>query len=86
MHIICKPGVSERPTVLGDCIYCGELLTNELQSVACDHCGEGFHIECARERDEFVVDVESHLFSSNSYKINCPNCGDSWSVGFDPRE
>jgi len=77
--------VDERGSVLGDCDYCGEPLTNELQSVSCKHCGEGFHVQCARDQDELSVTVESSLFSSDSYRIECPFCDLSWSAGFDPR-
>ncbi|MBX0322068.1 hypothetical protein EGH21_03380 [Halomicroarcula sp. F13] len=72
--------------MLTDCPYCGDPLTNELQSVTCDHCGEGFHVPCARDAGEFAVEEESHFLRSNTYRIDCPNCGDSWSTGFDPRE
>jgi len=71
--------------VLGNCGYCGDLLTNELEAVTCDHCGEGFHVECARDAGELSVTVESNLLSSNSYRIECPNCDLSWSAGYDPR-
>jgi len=71
--------------VLGDCSYCSDPLTNELESVSCDHCGEGFHAKCARDAGELSVTVESHLFRSNTYRIGCPNCELSWSIGFDPR-
>ena len=73
-------------SVLGDCTYCGEPLTNEMQSVSCDHCGEGYHVACARNADELFVHVESHLFRSNSYRLECPSCEEYWSIGFDPRE
>ncbi|MFC7075603.1 MULTISPECIES: hypothetical protein [Haloarcula] len=52
----------------------------------CDHCGEGFHIECARDVDSFEITVESHLLRSDTYTITCPNCAEAWEVGFDPRE
>jgi uncharacterized Zn-finger protein len=72
-------------TVLGDCPYCNERLTNAKKSVTCDHCGEGFHIECARDIEGFEVTVESHLLRSDTYSITCPNCERDWEVGFDPR-
>jgi len=72
--------------VLGNCPYCGDLLTSELRSVMCDHCGDGFHIQCASDADEFSVEVNSSLFGSTSYTIDCPNCADSFTIGFDPRE
>ena len=81
-----KTVVCIREDVLGDCTYCGDPLTNELESVSCDHCGDGFHIQCARDEGELSIDAESHLFRSTTYKIQCPNCDDAWSVGFDPRE
>ncbi|MBX0286313.1 hypothetical protein [Haloarcula salinisoli] len=71
--------------MLGDCDYCGDPLTNELQSVTCDHCGEGFHVECAREAGELSVTVESKLLGSDNYRIECPFCDLSWSAGYDPR-
>lgn len=72
--------------MLGDCTYCGDPLTNQLASVSCGHCGKGFHVACAREEDELSVTANSRLFRSTTYTVDCPNCGDSWSVGFDPRE
>ncbi|WP_276270809.1 hypothetical protein [Haloarcula litorea] len=72
--------------MLSDCIYCGDRLTNELQSLTCDQCDEGFHVPCAREAGEFSVAEESHFLRSNTYAVDCPNCGGCWSVGFDPRE
>jgi predicted RNA-binding Zn-ribbon protein involved in translation (DUF1610 family) len=72
--------------VLGDCTYCGDPLTNELASVSCDHCGEGFHVECARDEGEFSVTKNSGLLRSTSYEVHCPNCEEDWSMGFDPRD
>ena len=72
--------------MLGDCTYCGDPLTNELQSVSCDHCGEGYHVECAEAADELFVHVESHLFRSDTYRLECPSCEEYWSISFDPRE
>ena len=71
--------------MLGDCDYCGDPLTNELQSVTCEHCGGGFHVQCARDAGELSVEVESRVLRSNTYRIDCPFCELSWSAGFDPR-
>jgi len=71
--------------VLGDCPYCDEPLTTERQSVTCDHCGDGFHVACAESARELTVEERSHLLRSNTYAVDCPQCGGTWEVGFDPR-
>ena len=72
--------------MLGDCPYCGDRLTSELRSVTCDSCGDGFHGQCASDAGELSVEVNSGLSGSTDYTVDCPDCEDSSSIGFDPRE
>nr|WP_135301925.1 RING finger protein [Halomicroarcula amylolytica] len=72
--------------MLGDCIYCSDRLTSELQSVTCDHCGTGFHVACARDAGELSVEEKAHFLRSNTYHVECPDCGERWNAGFDLRE
>jgi hypothetical protein len=68
------------------CAYCGEKLASGGRSVTCDGCETGFHIVCAERADELAVETNSRLLRSDVHEITCPDCGESWTLSFDPFE
>jgi exosome complex RNA-binding protein Csl4 len=72
--------------LLANCRYCGEKLAAGGSSLSCDECEGGFHVACADRADDLDIAVNSRLLRSDTYEITCPECGNVWSVSFDPRE
>ncbi|MFB6188277.1 MAG: RING finger protein [Halapricum sp.] len=71
---------------LNECRYCGKKLATGGRVVSCEACETGFHVECAKRADELMVDVTSRLLRSDTYEIECPDCGARWNLGFDPSD
>ncbi|MCU4719100.1 C1 domain-containing protein [Halapricum hydrolyticum] len=71
---------------LESCRYCGEKLALGGRSLSCDECETGFHLDCADRADELTIDVNSRLLRSDTYEIECPECGHRWALGFEPDE
>jgi len=71
---------------LRECRYCGNKLATGGRSVSCGACDTGFHTACADRADELHVEVHSRLLRSDTYEIECPNCGFQWEIGFDPSD
>ena len=71
---------------LESCRYCGDKLAIGGRSVGCNECETGFHLDCADQAGDLVIDVNSRLLRSDTYGIECPECGHGWKLSFEPDE